>query len=717
VRLFLWGVALAQAPVVVEVDPAGPTWEQDVAGEVTAADAALAAGDFVDAGRRFQALADAARSAELWRRAAMAWFEAGQLDLADRAVAAGLVVDPRLPGLRLVEGALRTEQGRAADADAALAAAIAGAPDDPQLQAAARYDRGLSALERGDFDRARADLADAAAWAARAGDGALAERVAEQVGRIAAMSAPVTSTDDLGRVADALSRGDLTAARAALPRPSAADRRGQIRQQIGEAAIARAEGRLDAAIASLAQAIAIAREAGLVREHAAALAELGVTYAAGGQFDLARSPLESAVARVDGTSFRLAAASYHASAGVVCARLGDTAGAERHLAAGRAALGATADLATRARLGELEGGLAAASGDLGRAQTAFAAAAASFDALHAWEDSARVAISEIEAYAGRDDAAAAAAARRAEVAFARSNNPLATARIAMARAVGASRAGDGPGAMTALAAAVTAAEAVPGGRGARFAAVAQDRARALLASASGDPAIRERAAALGFAQVVATFGAHADASRAFEAGTAAYNARRYADAERAFALARTSFQAAGEASWEREARRNQAWSAYNGAISAAPAAQVRAWDATAAEGAALSEPELEARSRAGAAIAAAGLGAADARQRLLDAARLAQRIGLATLAGRCHARRSEIETDLREIVGAADLAWALTGDTDEGRYAVYQAAVKAYQADQYALAVSLAERIDDVNWSLRSGVMEVRDAARQMLAE
>ena len=39
------------------------------------------------------------------------------------------------------------------------------------------------------------------------------------------------------------------------------------------------------------------------------------------------------------------------------------------------------------------------------------------------------------------------------------------------------------------------------------------------------------------------------------------------------------------------------------------------------------------------------------------------------------------------------LAWALTGGSDEGRYAVYIAAVKAYEAEKYALALSLAERI------------------------
>jgi hypothetical protein len=104
-------------------------------------------------------------------------------------------------------------------------------------------------------------------------------------------------------------------------------------------------------------------------------------------------------------------------------------------------------------------------------------------------------------------------------------------------------------------------------------------------------------------------------------------------------------------------------------------------------------------------------------QELATAARLAEESGWLALAGQAHARRAELETDLPARVAAAEMAWSMTGASEEGLYAVYVVAVKAYEAEEYALAVRLAERIDDARWKLAPAVIEVRDAARAMLRQ
>ena len=709
--------AAAQAPFVVEADAAGIELGTDARAEVDAAIAALDGGEYFEAGRRLEALAGASTNAELWRLAAAAWFEGGQLDKADAAATTGLAIRKDLAELLLVQGAVRTEQGRLKEAQVALGAAIAAAPDDANVQATALYNRGLGELEAGDLAGARRDLDEAVTWAAKLKDPKLAQAIQEQRGRLAGLGGPSMTSDPLGLVSDALSRGDLAAAREALPRVPESDRRGRIRALIGEAAIARAEGRADAAIALLAQAVANAREGGLVREHAAAQSELGVTYAAMGQYDLARPQLEGAVSRVDGTGFKLATASYHASAGVVAAKLGDVVGAKAHLAKGKAALGSAADLSTRARLDELAGSLAGRAGDVAAAKAAFAAATAGWETLRAWEDAARVATSEVELYTGRDEAEATAAKKRALAAFSRSANALGPAWVALAEATGRSRAGDPDGTMQALSEALNAAEAVGGDRGARFAAVAEQNARTLLAGVTGDPALEAKAQGLGFEEVFSTYTAYGDATTAFKAGTAAYESKQYARAAEQFDAAYQGFEALKEPTWSREARRNRAWANYNAAITAEKGKQLEMWDATAKEGDALNEPELAARSRAGAAIAAAELKKPDAKARLLAASKAAEAVGLIAVAGRCHARRVDLETALPDAVAAAELAWALTGGDDEGKYAVYSAAVRAYQAEQYPLALTLAERVDEQPWQLKGAAVEVRDAARSMLAQ
>jgi tetratricopeptide (TPR) repeat protein len=713
----LAGASLAQVPMIVEAGT--PEISDDVRAEADEALAALDRGEYPDAARRLQALAEAGTSAELWRVTAVAWFEAGQLDRADAAVTSGLAIRKDLGGLLVLLGAIRTEQGRADEALKALDAALAAPDADAEIRAAARYDRGLTLLERGDLTAARTELDQAVTLAGQAGDAKTSAAAAEQLGRIDGMSGPTATADAMGAISDALARGDLVAARAAIPRVPESDRRGRIRALIGEAAVDRAEGRFDAAIPLLAQAIANAREGGLIREHAAALAELGTAYAAAGQYDLARPQLDGAVKLVAGTSFRLFEASYRASAGTIDARVGDLAAAKDQLAKGRAALGATADVGTRARLDELAGMIASAGGDLTAAKSSFEAAKASFEQLHAWEDAARVCTSEVELFVGRDEAAAADAKKAAKQEFARSGNPVGDAWIALSEAVGRSRSGDADGTMAALADAKAAAKAAGGDRGARFAAIAEENARHLLAGAAADPAARARAANLGFDDIVSSYTTYGDATSAFQAGTSAYDAHNYALAAERFDHAFTLYQQLGETSRAGTARRNRALARFNDAIgSHDPATQLETWNFTAAEAKAFGDPDLEVRSLAAAAQAAADLAHPDAKARLLECATRAQAIGMISMAAACDARRAEVETDVPASVAAAEEAWALSGGDANARYAVYVAAVKAYQAENYPLAYSLAHRVDDhPEWKLHAAVLEVRDAAKQMLSQ
>ncbi|MBA2322140.1 MAG: hypothetical protein H0V89_13425, partial [Deltaproteobacteria bacterium] len=86
--IWLVAVALAQTPVV-DVLSAEIEFPSDISSEVSGARAALDGGRALEAGRRFEALAAASSSAELWRLAAIAWYEAGALPSADASIAAG----------------------------------------------------------------------------------------------------------------------------------------------------------------------------------------------------------------------------------------------------------------------------------------------------------------------------------------------------------------------------------------------------------------------------------------------------------------------------------------------------------------------------------------------------------------------------------------------------------------------------------------------------
>lgn len=713
--MLLWLVlcALAQTPLV-DVVSSEVTFPSDVAAEVEAARAALDAGRTVEAGQRFQALADAASSTELWRLTAVAWFEAGALPSAATATASGLAIEADHPGLLLLRGAIATDEGRAEAARADLQRVLTLAAASPVLVAAAHFNLGTLALEEGNLEVAATELRTALTASGVANDPRLAAEAARQLNRLQALSAPTAATEGLDAIAEAIGRGDVAAARAALP-PVDADRRSQIRRWIAEAAIARAEGRYDAALSLLIKANGTAREGGLVRDSAQAASELGIVYAAAGAYDLARSPLESAVSRVAGTSYRLLEASCRASAGTIAAKLGDLAAAQAHLEAGRAALGTTADLATRARLEELAAEIAGRRGDLVAAEQAFGRAAAGWSQLGLPLDVARVAISEVEATAGRDERRLGAARARARTALAAGGDPLGPARIALAEAVGRSRAHDADGTVSALAEAMAAAAGVGGEAGTRFAALVQEKARGLLAGVVTEPNAKARAVTLGFDAIVDEYTAHADATTAFGAGRKAYDNQAFPLAVTSFDKAAEAFGALGETRLETEARRNAAWARYNAAISQPAATGWATWTAAAEVGRSLGDPELEVRSAVAAALVAQAAHRPNPSGELASAARLAEQSGFLVLAGRCHARRAELEPVLADRVAAANQAWTLTGGSDDARYAIYVTALKAYEAEDYALAVELAERIDEGAWKLVPAVLEVRDAARALL--
>src|SRR5207253_11138421 len=116
----------------------------------------------------------------------------------------------------------------------------------------------------------------------------------------------------------------IAAAKAIVP-ATTADKRTAIRSLIATGTIARAEGRLDVAQRTLEQAAGLAAAGGLIREQAAATAQLGVVFNASNRPEIARSKLDEAVKLVAGTSFRVAERSYRVEAGRAALRAGDLA--------------------------------------------------------------------------------------------------------------------------------------------------------------------------------------------------------------------------------------------------------------------------------------------------------------------------------------------------------------------------------------------------------
>lgn len=698
------------AVVSVDASLAEIAFETTPASEVAGALADLRAGAFDSAARRLGALVDAGGGVDVRYAHAVALYEAGDLGLADAATVAALRVAPSHAPLQSLRGLVLADLGRGTDALAALDAAAAAARGQGALTARIELNRALVHLDRGDPSAAEAALDRARPLAASAADPDLVARIDAMRSEVAAQRGTGSGTDPLSQVGDLLARGDVAAAKGALPTAPATDRRSRLRAAIASAAIARAEGKFDQAQRILEATASEAAEHGLLREEAAADAQLGVVLGASNRPELAAAVLERAIARITGTSFRVAERAYRIEAGRMSLRAGDVRGAEVQIASAAALPG---DPSSSASLSELRGALAAARGQSGAASSAYAEATSAFEAQGAWMDAARVGCLAVELHAGADAAATTAARTRALGAFSRAGDPLGPVHVDIADGLGRTAKGDVDGALAAFGSAAKAASAVHTANGDRLARLAKENAAKAVASLTDSAAVLEKSEQWDIEDLVARTATYNRARTAYDGALARYDAGDFDAAQAGFDAAAKDLDAIGEVAYARAARRGRAWAQFNAWTHAEAASGFPVWQRLVEEGSMLGDAELRVRAMGAVALAAAELERPEAPKSLAAAAAAAESMGLRSLAGQCHASLVEVAPALADKVAAARRAFALRDGDALGVYALYSASVAAYEAEAYDTAIELASQAEPLAGpDVAPSVREVLAAAR-----
>jgi hypothetical protein len=77
--------------------------------------------------------------------------------------------------------------------------------------------------------------------------------------------------------------------------------------------------------------------------------------------------------------------------------------------------------------------------------------------------------------------------------------------------------------------------------------------------------------------------------------------------------------------------------------------------------------------------------------------------------------RADLEPDLAKRIPIARRAFELRGHDAIGVYAMYSAAVDAYNAEQYTLALELAEAAAPFAGALKGPIDDVRQSSRDAL--
>lgn len=708
VWFWLTKLAFAGATVTLPATDTEVEFATSAQGEVEAAMSALSAAKFDEAARAFAALADASGSADLRYLEAVSRYEAGDLAQAERAAADGLKRDAKHAPLLALYGLILGDLGRGDEALTTLDRAKTAATD-PLVQARVVLNRGVIRLDRGEVALAIADFTEAKTAAGKLGAADLVATADEDLALAAAVSGDGAGSDALGVVGSKLRKGDIAGAKAAIP-SAPTDRRGKVRVLLASGSVLRAEGRLDDAAATLTKALAAAREGGLIRESAAALAALGVVYGAAGRYELANDRLQEAVSLVAGTSFRANEVGYRVEAGRVAVRLEDLEGARGQLAVARRVAAGVEDPLGTARLAELEGLIADQANDVTAATTAFTKSIDTYERRGEWAEAARVGTELVTSAAGRDEAALKTAITRTEGLFSKSGDVLGPAHAAVAEGLGRSRRGDLDGALTAFSRASTAAEAVGTARGRSVAAIArEDGAQTLKALGHSEDAVA-KAQKYGLGDAVKSHEGFAAAQQDYETARAAFDAKKYSTAKTAFERSWKGFEAIGETAYAAQARRGRAWSEFNATVGQPAASAAPVWAKLVEEATVLGEAELRIRAMGAGALDAAELKSPGALASVRAAGDAAEKYGLTPLAGQLYAKRAELETSLDDRLAAARRAWSLRTDK-VGVYAMYSVAVDLYNAERYAEARAIAEEVFPVAGDLGDAVRDVRDAS------
>lgn len=698
-----WLVSPAWASGLVEVGEIQLGTSADEA--VVAAGEALAARRFEDAAAAYGALADAGGGVPARVAQAVALYEAGLLRPARGAAEQALAKDPKniaalnVLGLAMVDSGV-VEGGIAKLEEARRVASGA-------WKARVLVNLGLAHYDRGDAGKAVALFEEARPLAA--GDPALEAAVADGIASVAALSGK-----DAG-VGSALGKGDVRGARARAEKALAAapSRRERVLAELQLAAVERAEGRLEASRARLERVVKEAREAGMVREVAVGLGNLGLVHSLSGRFPLAADALRAGVNEAHAGGYRVVEVDLRCEVGIVLVHLDQVAEAEAEQRAAGALLASMDYPQGVSRQAELGGLIAAAKGDTGTAEQALSRAVTWHEGLGRWLDAARVATSLSAAWQPKDPAKAQTWATRAEADFAKAGDPLGPAHVAMARALAQSRAKDLEGALGGFGRAAELAGKVGGERAQTVARVARENAAQTLVMLGSSEEVARLAAEKGLGDLVGRQAALKKAFTAYDAGLAAYQAQGWEEARARFQEARQAFDALDEAAYALRARRAAAWAVYNHTVTLPVAKAAPTWTQLVEEAGKVEDPELFLRTYAAAALAAHTTGQGDPVPRLVECTKMAERQGLRDVGARCHGALAERDGDLAERAGHARAAHALLPADRASVYALYVVAVDAYNAGRNDLAVELATLARPNAGTLAGALDDVLAAAKQ----
>lgn len=688
---------------LVEVGEIDVTGTADEA--VAAARAALDAQRFDEAASAFGAIADAGGGVPARVAQAVALYESGELRAARTVAEQALAKDSKnlaalnVLGLALVDngaveaGILKLEAGKA----------LASGP----WKARILINLGLALLDRGAGEAARAALTEAQGLTD--GDSRLNAAVADALAAVNGLTGK-----DQG-VGPMLGRGDVKGARAQAEKASggASTRRDRVLAGIQLAAVERAEGNLAASVKRLEGAVREAREAGLVREVAIALGNLGLAQTLAGRHPLAADALRIGAIQARDGGYRVVEVDLRCELGLALVNQGLVDEAEVEQRAAGALLAGMDYPQGVARQAELGGRIASLRGDSATATKALSQAVSWHEGLGRWMDAARVATALAGALQTADAAQAQKWATRAEGLFVKAGDALGPAHVAMARALADARAKRLEPALGGFARAAEAAEKVGGGRATAVARIARENAAQTLVMLGQSEDVARLAAQAGVADLIQR---QVDLKAGFadyDAGLASYDSGKWAEARTRFQTARQAFDKLGEPGYAMRARRAAAWSVYNQTVALPTAKAYPAWTQLVEETARLEDPELFARTYAAAALGAHSLGQGDPEDRLVECSRLAEAAGLRDVSARCHGALAERQGDLDDRAKHARAAHVLAAADTASVYALYVVAVDAYNAGRNELALELGGLARPNAGSLAASLDEVLTAAKQ----
>lgn len=682
----------------------------DAAETVTEATAALASGKFAAAADLYGALATAGGGAQARVGEAIALYELGDLRAARKAIDAALTLAPGEAGVLNVLGLIQVDSGALSEGIITLEGARKAAASQGRKASEARATINLALARVDQGDAAKADIeAEAALTLATAlGDPELARAATGAKSALAGLSGGDKSVGVL------LGTGQTGAARksAEASLASAITKRQKLGATLDLAAVDRAEGRMDDASRKLVDAASQAREAGLVREQALALVDLGLVQGLVGKTGPAADTLRSAAKLAKAAGYRVVEVDARCELGFNLVRMSDLSSAEaEQRAAGTLLAGMEYPLGS-ARHAELGGLIAGRKGDVATAKSALGRATEFYQGKGRYLDAARAATELTGVLQATDEAAATTAAKNAESLFSKAGDSLGPAHVALARALAEGRAKRLEAALLGFARAAELAEAVGGGRGTSLARVAREDAAATLVMLGHDADLAALASKSGLGDLVKRQSAMSAAGGQYDAALAAYNTGKFDEAQTTFTDARTAFEALGEAEYALRARRSAAWSAYNGLVSKSAAAAAPGWKALVEETAKVEDAELYARAYGAAVAADHQVGGKDLSARANECIRVAGKANIGDVAARCHGVLAELDGDLKVRADHAREAFRLDVYGSSGVYALYSVAVDAYNAGDASLATELATLAKPRAGSLAPVIDEVLVAAR-----